>query len=190
MKLPLRKCLVPLGALLLALFMYWLYARFMIASESPRLAITLIGVETDPGSRRPVRGPTIVNGATGLCAVFFVTNTGMDGPIWFDTSAVEQREGTDWKRIPVPPYATRAERRTAGYKTWQGIAGESWPPGTGWYMLVEWPPDVPTNALWRLELHCGPEPSERAKKWDERIGFDLFARRKARQIIYAPEVRQ
>ena len=61
-------------------------------------------------------------------------------------------------------------------------------PATGWFYLVGWPPDVPTNATWRLEVRYGRAPSRAAEKLDDALGLHVFARRGKGQTIWTPEV--
>ncbi len=137
-----------------------------------------------------------MNGITGLCAVFALTNHGgTNNSIWFDTCAIEQRVGTDWRRIDVPPYPARSQQKADGSRPWFGIASDDAPmssflPETCVYFVVEWPRDVPTNGCWRLQLRYGPNPSPIAKKWDDTLGSHWFARRRIEGTIYTPEVRQ
>ena len=194
MKLPHRKYLIGLGALLLLLLVFWLGGGFRVFSAPARLAVVFVGVESDAVSRPP-RATTVLNGVTGLCAIFAVTNAGKDASIWFDTCAVEERVGAEWRRIGLPPYSSRVtEVLRVGGKPWFGIASDEvnnvYPPGAGWYYVVAWPPDVPTNASWRLILRYGRAPSPLARKLDDALGLSLFSKRRRGQTITTAEVRQ
>jgi hypothetical protein len=182
-----------LGALLFLLLVFWWGGGLRGGSAPARLAVALVAVENNPGHPR-ARGPTVLNGITGLCAIFAITNIGKEDSIWFDTSAVEQRIGADWRRIDVPRFAARMEQRANGANPWLGISSDevSYPfsPGFHYYFVVEWPRDVATNAAWRLELRSGPAPSQKAKEWDKKLGLRFFSRRRNGQITYTSEVRQ
>lgn len=189
-----RTCFIGLGAILLLLLVFWLSGGLRVFAAPARLAVGFVGVEDDPVSR-PARGPTVLNGVTGLCAIFAVTNVGKDASIWFDTCAVEQRVGAKWRRIAVPPYATRVdEPMRSGGKPWFGITSDGvnnvYPPGTSWYYAVAWPPDVPTNASWRLQLRYGRSPSWLAKKIDATLGLEVFTKRRTGQTISTSEVKR
>jgi hypothetical protein len=193
MKVPPRRFLVLMGALLSLLLVFWLSGGFQGFPQPPRLAVGFVTVESDPFFH-PMRGPTVLNGAAGLCAIFAVTNAGKDTSVWFDTCAVEQNVGTEWRRTPVLPYALRVtEIPRIGETPWVGITSDSvnnnYPPGTAWYYVVEWPPGVPTNACWRLELRYGAQPSPKAQKLDDALGVRLFSKRGRGETLLTPEVR-
>jgi hypothetical protein len=194
MKLPRRTYLLGLGAFLLPLLVLWLCGGLGAASAPAKLAVVLVGVERDPVSHPP-KGRTVLNGGTGLCAIFAITNIGKDASIWFDTCAVEQKVGAEWRRFAVHPYASRVvEQIRAGGKPQFWIASDEvnnvYPPGTGWFYVVPWPPDVPTNTSWRLQLRYGRAPSPVARKLDDTLGLSFFAKRKKGQTITTAEVRQ
>jgi hypothetical protein len=124
-----------------------------------------------------------------------VTNLSQEASIWFDTCAVEQKVGDEWRRLQVSAYSARVtDQLRAGGKPWFGIASDAvnqaYPPGTCWNYVVGWPPDVPTNATWRLELRCGSRASAKAEKLDDALGIDIFPRRRGGQTILTPDVRQ
>ena len=194
MKVPPRKCLIGLGALLLPLLVFWWCGGFRGITPPTRLAVLLVAVEGDPMHHPPGRS-TVLNGITGLSAIFAVTNLSPDASIWFDTCAVEQKVEGGWRRIPVAPYGSRVtDQVRVGGNPWFGIASEevndAYPPETCWHYVVAWPPDVPTNASWRLQLRYGPQPSPKATKLDDALGLVLFAKRGRGQTILTPEVRQ
>lgn len=194
MRLPRRSFLVGVGVALLATVLFWLCGGLRIGSAPTRLAVVFVNVQNDPVSHPP-KGPTVLHGGLGLCAIFAVTNVGTDASMWFRTSAVEHRVGEEWRRNPVPPYRSRVvdQLRTGG-KPWFLIDSDDvndvFPPGRGWYYAVPWPPDVPTNAVWRLELRYGRLPSPRARKVDDQLGVRLFARRGQGRTLVTPEVRR
>lgn len=191
MKLSSRKGVIVFGLLGVAFLVFGLFWG-LSPSAPARLSVTLVGVASNP--RPAATGLTVLGGIQGLCAMFAVTNIGKDGSIWFDTCAVEQRVGSGWQRTAVEPYAKRAYSETGGPKPWQGMAsdhlGTDFSPGMGWYIAVQWPHQVPTNAPWRLQLQCGLAPSPKAKKWDNKLGVTFFTKRRNGQTIYTPEVRQ
>ena len=175
------------------LLVFWWGEGFR-AAKLTRLGVVLLAVERDPTHHPPERS-TVLNGITGLCAIFAVTNSSEEASLWFDTCAVEQKTEGGWRRTEVAPYELRVIRKPGvGGTPWNGIASDDvnhvYPPGTCWNYVVAWPPGVPTNATWRLELRYWRRASPRAMKLDDRFGVELFARRGRGQTILTPEVRQ
>ncbi len=193
MKAAPRKCLLGLGALLLLLLVCW-WGGGLLATKPARLGVQLLAVARDP-RYRPSERSTVLNGITGLCAIFAITNCSQDASVGFDTCAVEQKTEGEWRRIEVPPYASRVtQKRRLGGTPWFGIASEDvnhvYPPGTCWNYVVAWPPGVPTNATWRLQLRYWRRASPKAMKVDDTLGIDVFARRGREQTILTSEARQ
>jgi hypothetical protein len=186
-----RKCLFGLGALALLSLLVWSGFR---ADSTPRLTVMLVGVENDPISHPP-DGPTVLHGGRGLCAVFAVTNISKQDAIWFNTCAVEHKVGLEWRRTLVPSYLSRV----LSEKPWLLIDSDDvndvYPPGRAWYYVVPWPPNIPTNATWRLQLRYGRTPSAFTKKMSSafdftgKLGSTLFNKRRAEGTLLTPEVR-
>jgi len=69
-------------------------------------------------------------------------------------------------------------------------------PGGTCGFVVEWPPGVPTNANWRLQLRYGRAPSAFTKKMGDmfdftgKLGSRLFNQRRVEGTMATPEVRQ
>ncbi len=192
MKLPRLRYLFGLGALVLLSLLVWSGFR---ADSTPRLTVVFVGAENDPISHPP-NGPTVLHGGRGLCAVFAVTNISKQDAIWFNTCAVEQKVGSEWRRTLVPSYLSRV----LGAKPWFLIDSDDvndvYPPGRAWYYVVPWPPNLPTNAIWRLQLRYGRAPSAFTKKMSStfdftgKLGSALFNTRRATGTLVTPEVRQ
>jgi hypothetical protein len=192
MKSPSCKYLFGLGALLLLALVVW--SGFRAGSTPPRLAIELAGVENDPITHPP-NGLTVLHGGRGLCAIFAVTNISKDASIWFTTWGLEQKVGAEWRRIRVPRYESRVVGKLrAGGDPWFLVDSDDvnnvFPPGRGWYYVVPWPANVPTNAAWRLKLRYGRAPSQMAEKIDNQLGVRFFAKRRKGQTMATSEVRQ
>ena len=188
-----RKYQIVAALILLPVLVFWLFGGFRTGSPSARLTVGFLGAQYDPVSHPP-NGPTVLNGGTGRCAVFAVTNAGENASLWFDTCALEQKVAGEWRRTPVPPYALRVvDRLRAGSNAWFLIASDEvnnvYPPGRAWFFVVAWPPDVPTNSCWRLGLRYGPAPSATASKLDAALGINFFARRRG-EMLFTPEVRR
>ncbi len=157
--------------------------------------MALVGVENDPISHPP-NGPTVLHGGRDLCAVFAVTNISKRDAILFNTCAVEQRVGQEWRRTLVAAYLARV----LAQKPWLLIDSDDvndvYPPGRAWYYVVPWPPNIPTNATWRLQLRYGGAPSAFTKKMSStfdftgEVGSTLFNMRRATGTLVTPGVRQ
>ena len=91
--------------------------------------------------------PIVVSGigATGRCALFWVTNITAHYT-WFQTTSVEQKAETGWQEC-IP-----------SRDSWCGVGGSGWPPRFGRVQAIGWPPGLPTNASWRLQVRYGPDP--------------------------------
>lgn len=180
-------------AVLLPLLVCWWGGGFQ-AAKPTKLGVELLAVVTDDPMHRRAERSTVLNGITGLSAIFAVTNGSQDASLYFDTCAVEQKIQGEWQRTEVPPYESRVrQKRGVGAPPWSGIASDDvggYPPGTCWNYVVAWPPGVPTNATWRLQLRYWRCASPTAMKLDDELGIDLFPRRRSGQTILTPEVRQ
>ncbi len=192
MNLPPSKYVIGVGLLLLLLVCWW--GGGLRVAKPTRLGVQLLAVASDP-MHRPAERATVLNGITGLSAIFAITNDSQDASVCFDTCAIEQKSQGEWQRTEVPPYDSRVtQKRRVGGTPWVGIASEDvnhvYPPGTCWNYVVEWPPGVPTNATWRLQLRYWRRASPTAMKLDDKLGIDLFPRRGRAQTISTPEVRQ
>jgi hypothetical protein len=193
MNLPPAKHGLGVGALLLLLLLLC-WGAGLRAAKPVRLEVLFLAVVEDPTHRPPER-PTVLNGITGLSAIFAITNGSQDASVWFDTCAIEQKIQGEWQWTEVPPYESRvSQKRGAGGTPWSGIASADvnhvYPPGTCWNYVVAWPPGVPTNASWRLQLRYWRRASPTAMKLDDKLGVNLFARRGRGQTILTPEVSQ
>lgn len=142
------------------------------------------------------KAATVMHGSRGLCAIFGVTNTSAHDSIWFNTWALDQKVGGEWRQQVLPPYASRSRGAKACYLIDSDDVNNVYPPGRGWYYVVPWPPDIPTNAAWRLELRYGRAPSPLIKTMDRAfaftriLGFTVFDKRRAEATLLTPEVRQ
>jgi hypothetical protein len=176
----LRRTLLILAPLPLLVAALWLWSRAHRSHEITSLSITSLGLRMDPSTH--VTGFTIAGrGATGVCAMFAVTNIGKDA-IWFDTSTVELKTAVGWQRT------------TPNLTAWSGIESDGmnslWPPGKGCLYAVGWPPDISTNAVWRLRIQYGKAPSRFAQALSDKFDLDFFTRRKAEQIISTAEIQR
>jgi hypothetical protein len=124
------------------------------------LAVTFAGWATDPVSSAFPPRLVAGRGATGVCALFWVTNSGpRNKTLWFNTVGVEQKIDGQWHPFPLAA------------QPWQGPEGHVWFGGYGCLFAVGWPPGLPTNATWRLQVRCGPDPSLREMGFREMLGL-------------------
>lgn len=126
-------------------YTWWLAGSSNVSSKS-NLSVVFVGFTNNPQhSMEPVR-VEVCQGATGVCALFRVTNASTNRWIRFDTSTVERKDGQGWAQFsPVG--------------SWAGVGGSVWSPGYSCLYAVEWPPGLPTNTAWRLQLSIAHEPS-------------------------------
>jgi hypothetical protein len=115
-------------------------------------------------------------GATGLCALFGVTNIAPKEFIWFKASVVEQRTETGWQ--PFVPNGA-----------WSGVEGSVWQPGYGCLYAVGWPPGLSTNATWRLRVAYGREPSLLGTLINQKLGWEIFKRGRQESTVISSEVK-
>ena len=129
---------------------------------APSLSVAFVGVTNNPARQwRPTR-IEVCQGATGLCAVFYVRNVTSNRFLWFKTVAVEQKMQTGWQSF-LPSGAS-----------WSGVEGSVWSPGYGCLYAVGWPPGLPTNATWRLQVRGGREISGWRRLVNQKIGREIF----------------
>jgi hypothetical protein len=168
----------------LLLFALVFFVRHLPPPPLPpsKLAVSFVTLANNPTAARPavVLSP---HGATGLCAMFSVTNiagtnVAKDPWIWFDTTAVELKTETGWQQIMPDANA------------WSGIAGKRWNPGYGCLFAVGWPPGIPTNATWCIRVRYGLEPSVTQIIANDKLNRELFHSGKEEQTIVSSEVKQ
>ena len=149
------------------------------ASAPPKqLSVVFVGMTNSPVPQmRPTR-IEVCQGATGLCAMFWVSNSCATESIWFETDSVEQKTETGWQHV-VPSGLS-----------WSGVEGSVWFPGYGCLYAVGWPPGLPTNATWRLQVCSGREPSGLRQLVNEKIGRRIFRSGGGNAIVLSTEVRQ
>ncbi len=159
------------------LVVYSLWSDVTSSAPQTKLAVVFIGMTSNP---TPLMTPTrveVCQGATGLCAVFWVTNISANH-IWFKTASVEQRAATRWR--PFVP--------TGGL--WSGVEGSLWSPGYGFFYAVGWPPGLDTNATWRLQVRYGRNPSTLGIKVNQKTGWEIFPSGKEESTIPSSKVNQ
>ncbi|HEU0011600.1 MAG TPA: hypothetical protein VFT34_17420 [Verrucomicrobiae bacterium] len=170
--------------LMLLVYLFWAGARTSPTSGKLKLAVAFVCLTNSPPRQMvPTRIALSERGATGLCAMFVVTNVGgtkfwKDAAVWFETASVEQKTAAGWQPVPQDS------------QYWSGIEGRVWTPGYGCLYAVGWPPGVPTNAAWRLLLRYGREASAMWTVANDKLGHGLLPKGKEEQTIPSSEVTQ
>jgi hypothetical protein len=125
------------------------------------LTVTFLGMTNNPvRAVRPVR-LELFQGATGLCAVFEVKSLATKSSIQYKQESIEKRTEAGWITSSHNPEHT-------------GIAGMRWTPGYRSLYALAWPPDLPTNATWRVVLSVQRE-TEGFRRWaNERLRREIF----------------
>jgi hypothetical protein len=176
--------------LVLASFYVWksLHPRPL----STPLSVTFTGWATNAAPRMaPLPRIVVCQGATGVCAMFWVTNSGpRNETLWFDTAQIEQRIDGQWR--PFSDSAafnvTWVSNAIVPIPRWRGVEGRSWFGDYGCLFVVGHPPGLPTNVAWRLQLHCGRDRSVGQLVVQEKLGRDVFERNQEYNVVLSSEV--
>jgi hypothetical protein len=118
----------------------------------------------------------VCGGASGTCALFLVTNITRHQFLWFKTASLERKTETGWERF------------TPTNGAWSGPEGSLWAPGYGCFVAVGWPPGLPTNVCWRLQLSYGRDPSELGILINQKSGREFFHSRKSENTVLSSTV--
>jgi hypothetical protein len=169
------KNILGLAAILLALSFYWSVANLRPSVPPQKLSALFIGMTNN--ATRTMGPPRIEvsGGASGAFALFLVTNTTRHDFLWFKTAAVEQKTPAGWQ--PFMPTGL----------AWSGPQGNLWSPGYGCLFGVDWPPGLPTNACWRLQLTYGRDPGALGILINQKSGREFFHSGKAENTIPSSE---
>ena len=150
---------------------------------SPSRAVPPLSVSFTGWSNNPVRVPPPAGrvelglGATGRCALFWVTNTGPNGSrLWFDSNQVEQKVAGEWR--PFIPTNN----------SWSGVGGSLWMGQYGCTIAVGQPPGLDANAVWRLQVRCGKDRSSLQLWINSLLGREIFRNSKGFVILTSTEV--
>jgi hypothetical protein len=175
------KYLALFAVALLASLALWLSRSSPSGAVQPKLAVIFVGMTNNPIRTMGPPRVEVCQGATGLCALFLVTNTTRNECLWFNTAFAEQNAGGEWKQV-LP-----------GTNAWSGVGGGLWTPGYGCFMAVGWPPGLSTNASWRLQVNYGRDPSMLRTLINQKfgqpvLGRELFHSRKQESKVGSSEV--
>jgi hypothetical protein len=175
------KYLALFTAALLASLPFWLSRSSPNSPARTKLAVIFVGMTNNPIRTMGPPRVEVCGGATGLCALFLVTNITRDECLWFKTAFAEQKAGGEWKQF-VP-----------GTNAWSGVEGSLWTPAYGCFMAVGWPPGLSTNASWRLQVNYGRDPSILRTLVNQKfgqpvLGRELFYSGKQENMVGSSEV--
>ena len=173
-----QESMAVVAALVVLLLAFLLWSGIYVGRPTARLSVVFVGMTNSPTRQMTPTRVVVTQGATGLCALFRVTNISAKDSIWFKTALVEQKTAAGWKPF-VPSGAS-----------WSGLDGGLWSPGYGCLIAVGWPPGLATNATWRLQLSYGRDPSRFGIMVNQRTGWQLFPSGRAESTIPSSEVNQ
>jgi hypothetical protein len=166
------------AAVLLLLLACWVWANLRPGPPSAKLSVVFIGMTNNPARQMTPTRIELCQGATGPCAMFLVKNITSHEYIWFQTASVEQKASAGWQRFVLTN------------SSWSGVGGSLWQPGYGCLFGVGWPPGLPTNAVWRLRLTCGRDPSELGIIINQKLGRTVFHSGKEEAGVLSSEVKE
>jgi hypothetical protein len=166
------------AALVVLLLAFLLWSGIYAGGPTPKPSVMFVGMTNNPTRQMTPTRVEVTEGATGLCALFRVTNIATKEHIWFRTALVEQKTEAGWKPF-VPSGAS-----------WCGVGGSQWSPGYSCLIAVGWPPGLATNATWRLQLRYGRDPSTLGTIVNQKTGWELFPSGKEESTIPSSEVNQ
>jgi hypothetical protein len=172
------KYIAIFSVFVLILFGFVIRSNLRRVSVAPSLSVAFVGVTNNPARQWTPTRIEVCQGATGLCALFLVRNVASNHSIWFKTASIEQKTSTGWQTFL--PSGT----------SWSGVEGSVWSPGYGCLYAVGWPPGVPTNATWRLQVGTGPGPSGLQLLVNQRIRREIFHSGGQDAIVPSTEVKQ
>ncbi len=176
-----RKYVAFAAVLVIVSLLFLISPHSRTGTTQKKLAVIFIGLTNSPTRTMGPPRVEVCPGATGLCALFLVTNTTSKEFLWFKTPFAEQKSEGEWKQL------------SHDANTWAGVQGSLWGPGYGCLMAVGWPPGLPTNSTWRLLVEYGPDPSTLGilinQHVSERVlGRDLFHGGEKEKSVSSAEV--
>jgi hypothetical protein len=163
-------------AMLLISFVYLVWIVVRNDRQTTPISVTFIGWTNNPASMGDPDRLDLAQGASGRCALFWVTNTSApDHSIWFDSWQAEQKVEGQWALVPTN-------------SQWRGVGGSQWMGGDGFRQAVGWPPGLATNATWRLQVRSGKDISRLQGRINMKLGRHLFHRSEKYVTFPGPEV--
>jgi hypothetical protein len=174
----LKQSIAILAGIVLLLVILLFMDNAHVSGPAKKLSVVFVGMTNNPARQMTPTRIELSQGATGLCAMFWVSNAPANHFIWFKTDSVEQKTETGWQRF-VPSGGD-----------WSGVEGSRWQPGYGCFFAVGWPSGLATNATWRLQVRYGRDPSTLGIIVNEKTGREIFRSGKAESSIPSSEVIQ
>lgn len=174
----LGQILAILAGLVLILVALWSWGGARANASAPKLSVVFVGITNNPVRQMTPTRIELCPGATGLCAMFLVSNASPKQSFWFKTDSIEQKTAAGWQ--PFTP--------SGG--VWTGVEGSVWTPGYGCIFAVGWPPGLSTNATWRLQMGYGKDLSILQLVMNKKIGVELFRSSKNQSSFPSSEVIQ
>ena len=173
-----RKWLLVASALLVIAIVWVCWTLALSSGPTSPLSVTFTGWTNNPVRVPPPVGRLeLGRGATGRCALFWVTNTGpSDSRVWFDALQVEQKIAGEWH-----PFVPTDKR-------WSGVEGSIWMGQYGCTYAVGWPPGLAANAIWRLQVRCGKDRSSLQLWINSLLGRQIFRGGKEYVTLSSTEV--
>ena|SRR5579872_3430583 len=165
---------VAVASLVLGACWFWSWQRPSLQPQ--KLAVLFAGMTNNVTRTMGPPRVEVCGGASGACALFLVTNLTLHQFLWFKTASVERKTELGWERF------------TPTNRSWFGPEGSLWTPGYGCFIAVGWPPGLPTNVCWRLQLSYGKDPSALGLLINQKSGRELFHSSKAENTIPSSEV--
>ena len=154
----------------------WCWSRQRPSPQPQKLAMLFAGMTNNVVRTMGPPRIEVCGRGSGPCALFVVTNLTRQHFLWFKTASVERKTAVGWERFtPTDP-------------SWFGPVGSLWMPGYGCFIAVGWPPGLPTNASWRLQVSYGKDPSALGRLINDKAGVEFFHSSKAEDIILSSEV--
>jgi len=156
--------------------LFWAASRLRPGVPPPKLSVLFTGMTNNVTRTMGPPRIALCRGSSGACALFLVTNLTGREYLWFKTGSVERKTETGWERFNPTDWS------------WSGPEGSLWGPGYGCFFAVGWPPGLPTNACWHLQLSYGREPGVLGILINQKSGREFFHSGKAESRVSSSEV--
>ena len=130
--------LIPAAAFLV------LIVRLRSTPRPIDLSVIFVGLTNYPQRTMTPPRLAVISDGHGLHALFAVTNRSTDHYLQFGIDRIEKQVGNAWVEHPAVQISP--------------ALGMRWSPGYGCAYAIPWPPGVPTDAPWRLNLWVKREP--------------------------------
>ena len=174
-----RRYGIVIATLLLLSLAYLCWRSVPRGASAQILSVVFIGTTNSPILKMGSIPVEVCSGATGLCALFRVTNTASkQSVVWFKTASVEEKTMTGWQ-----PFVPRSV-------VWSGVEGSGWPAGYVYVYAVGWPPGLSTNASWRLQVPYRRKSFPLASIINHLLRREIFKNDQPDSIAVSTEVKQ